>query len=572
MNFSAPAAAAPVQRNSSSTKDSATAVPTVGVADAVAAVQVSTTQAAADVSSSSLWKQWAEGDEDGDWWTDSSDWEEEEEEEEGHWPDMVGVEAAGQLGLPSGAAAVSQAAAAHAGSSAGSAASTAAGSVQASHSQMSIEAMASGGASEPTRAAASMLAAGPAAAEIAGCGAAAAATVAPEPTAFLTAWQQLHGSQPMLPETMGLAMPSDNMAAAQSQSQQQQQDSMLAAADAVAPVQLTVSSYGSSKKGSVSGNSSSWTAAAGDADTVHGSSSSMQGVLSRGQQQGLGLTPAVIAAAEAAHVHMVSELQEAVAGRSLVSAAASTGQCVLINGSSMDVHKQRPEIGGTGGVQVTSAASTAAGAPTGDCRSSTAATVLVVESESCECLVNNPLLAKAAIARAAAAVTKHSRTIRSADRAVAAAGGEEPPAAAVTDIIYALRTAATQSVKQLQPGGSHYWRGKKAWKHSKQTANSSSSSTAAAAAEAAAKASDPDAAVAAAIAAAEAAGRGCSAADLHAAWLMQRLGAGLLRVTVRRPAVSIEALEQALADHGVEPLPGGCSQGLLMVPRCCLWW
>jgi hypothetical protein len=92
---------------------------------------------------------------------------------------------------------------------------------------------------------------------------------------------------------------------------------------------------------------------------------------------------------------------------------------------------------------------------------------------------------------------------------------------------------------------------------------SSSASTAEAAAEAAAKAPDPDAAVAAAIAAAEAAGRACSPQDLHAAWLMQRLEAGLMRVVVQPPLVSTAALQQALADHGVDVIPGGLWFGLV---------
>jgi hypothetical protein len=129
----------------------------------------------------------------------------------------------------------------------------------------------------------------------------------------------------------------------------------------------------------------------------------------------------------------------------------------------------------------------------------------------------------------------------------------------VSEIEAALRTAAAQSVKQLQPGGSHYWRGKNAWRLQNQGQhNSSHSSVTSSAAAAAAKAATPDAAVAAAIAAAESAGRHCSAADLHAAWLMQRLDAGQLDVTVASPLVDMSALEQALANHGADIIPGMC--------------
>jgi hypothetical protein len=52
---------------------------------------------------------------------------------------------------------------------------------------------------------------------------------------------------------------------------------------------------------------------AGDDDAVHGMSG--LGDTSQGQQQGLGLTPAVIAAAEAARVRMAYALQEAPASK-----------------------------------------------------------------------------------------------------------------------------------------------------------------------------------------------------------------------------------------------------------------
>jgi hypothetical protein len=200
--------------------------------------------------------------------------------------------------------------------------------------------------------------------------------------------------------------------------------------------------------------------------------------------------------------------------------------------------------------------------------SSTAATHVTIECEHLNLLGDNPLLVKAAVARAAAAITSHPRTISTADQAVAAAGSE-PPGSAVDEIETALRTAALKSVKQLQPGNSHYWRGPATWKYMGQhpiCMTSSASSTAAAAAEVAATAANPQAAADAALAAAHAAGRGCRISDLHAAWLIQRLEAGVLRVTLQRPAVNMAVLEQALADYRVEPIPGG-QQGWVLGAR-----
>ena len=72
--------------------------------------------------------------------------------------------------------------------------------------------------------------------------------------------------------------------------------------------------------------------------------------------------------------------------------------------------------------------------------------------------------------------------------------------------------------------------------------------------EVAAKAASPQAGADAALAAAHAEGRACRLSDLHAASLMQSLDAGVVRVTLQRPAVNMAVLEQAMADYGVEPI------------------
>jgi hypothetical protein len=329
------------------------------------------------------------------------------------------------------------------------------------------------------------------------------------------------------------------------------------AADAAAFVQVTGRSSSCSSK------------------TTFGSGSSSKQSVGQQQQEGLMLPPAVLAAAAATRARMTDAWEQAtsagIAASTTVAAAAADHSMFAFGssdpGSSRGSRQQQGQQGHGVAVSTSTPAmpalcpsspSSAAAIAAEGVISSTAATHITIECKHLNLLGDNPLLVKAALARAAAAITSHPRTISTANQAVAAAGSE-PPEAAVDEIETALRTAALKSVKQLQPGNSHYWRGPATWKYMDQhpiCMTSSASSTAAAAAEVAATAANPQAAADAALAAAHAAGRGCRISDLHAAWLMQRLEAGVLRVTLQRPAVNMAVLEQALADYEVDPIPG----------------
>jgi hypothetical protein len=272
----------------------------------------------------------------------------------------------------------------------------------------------------------------------------------------------------------------------------------------------------------------------------------------------------VLAAASAGHSSMTLAVTAATGAPMCVSSSSSS----LRQTAAVHIQQQQQQSGASSksaaavpDCTAAAAGSSAAAAGGFNVDGSTAVTLLTLECDHAHLVTQDPALTAAAVGRAAAAITQHPRTINSASRAVAAAGGVEPPPVVVSEIEAALRTAAAQSVKQLQPGGSHYWRGKNAWRlqHQGMTQGQHSGShSSAATAAAEAKAGTPDAAVAAAIAAADAAGRHCSAADLHAAWLMQRLDAGQLDVTVASPLVDMSALEQALANHGADLIPGNC--------------
>ena len=536
--------------------------------------------------SSSTWQHWLDGDE-GEWWTDSSDWEEdwEGDKEEGE-QQSSGHQRESQGQLCSGAVLSSCPTELLLTSEEVSAASVAA----------------AGGGGEAAAAAGDILAAPFAAAAVttsnSTAAAAATATTASaaasslHATALAAAWHQVHGDQPLPQKTLvlfGAAVPagSSQLSAMPGATGLPQDlgaggsilaatdDSMLAAAasaaDAAAFVQVTGRGSSSSSK------------------TTFGSGSYSKQFVGQQQRPGLVLPPAVIAAAAATRAHMTDAWEQATSAgiAASASAAAAGGQPMFAFGSSCPSNssasrqQQQQQHGKQQQGEAISTATPAApvhwplslpseeaAIAAVDVTSSTAATLVTIECEHLTLLGDNPLLVIAAVARATAAITSHPRTISTANRAVAAAGSE-PPESAVDEIETALRTAALKSVKQLQPGNSHYWRGPATWKYMDQhpiCMTSSASSTAAAAAEVAATTANPQAAADAALAAAHAAGRGCRISDLHAAWLMQRLEAGVLRVTLQRPAVNMAVLEQALADYRVEPIPGG-QQGWVLGAR-----
>jgi hypothetical protein len=220
------------------------------------------------------------------------------------------------------------------------------------------------------------------------------------------------------------------------------------------------------------------------------------------------------------------------------------------------------------------AAATAHSAP-GDATASSGTFTRIMLESSHAPGPGQPLLLAAAVAAATAEVTQHPRALRYRAMTAAACAPHQPPLKLVMDIEEAFRHVAAQQVRQLHPGGTHFWRGKAADKQiAEDSANAvavaaaraaagerplptmSHDETAAAAAVVGATAASGQAAADAAIAAAAAAGRHCKGPDLHAAWLMQRLLAGAFDVVVQPPVVDRAALLEAFLQQDVQPVAG----------------